>query len=823
MGAPGRHAELPGPGTLLGRGRGTASAAALACLLLLIPGPARAVDEWYDFYLQARDRDIPAERWEACVSNLEEALRLRPQPGNNIQTYGLQFVDYLPHYHMGVCLLRQKKYGEAVRAFDRAEEAGGVTRGSQRAELSRLRGEARAAEAARLTRLARAEAQSLLKDARELGRRGEWDEALAKLAQAEILAQDLDTELLQAITSEQERFLDAQQEEREASQRRERIRLRLADGDRLLAAGQWTEAIVAYDEVIDLDPSNARAVEGKGVAQRRIKESLDRAEVEATYARGRELFDAGRYEAAVGPLTEASAAGHARAAELLARTNQIREGLRRQRELRSEIERLFGKGEQLMKEGHFPEAQVAFEGLLQLDPGHARAAERLALAERRTGEALFAKWLPNRNPTLTLFESEGPVVETDTLALQGVATDDRAIAKLEFHVGGRLVDEVVFEDDPVKPIRVRPFVRQLPLTPGPNEITVILTDSGGLTDTLTISVERRLRFYETPLFLPSAGGAALGLFGLGWVAHRLRRRRAMRRRFNPYIAGAPVLDEEMFYGREKLTARMLSTLHRNSLMITGERRIGKTTFLHHLSKVLIADEAGEWQFFPVFVDLQGVPEQTFFYALMAEVLDAMDLSTETQRALRLRPEPDCYEARDFSHDLKRVIEELKTRTSRRVKLALLLDEVDVLNEYSESVNQRLRGIFMKSFSENLVAVMSGVGIRRRWKSEVSPWYNFFDEIELSSFSREEAEALIREPVAGIFRWKAEAVERILELSRLRPYLVQKFCVHALNHMLEESRSTVRLEDVEAVRVVVEAEAAEGEPESHPDGATAVAD
>ena len=37
---------------------------------------------------------------------------------------------------------------------------------------------------------------------------------------------------------------------------------------------------------------------------------------------------------------------------------------------------------------------------------------------------------------------------------------------------------------------------------------------------------------------------------------------------------------------------------------------------------------------------------------------------------------------------------------------------------------------MKSFSENLVAVMSGVGIRRRWKSEVSPWYNFFDEIEL---------------------------------------------------------------------------------------------
>jgi hypothetical protein len=245
---------------------------------------------------------------------------------------------------------------------------------------------------------------------------------------------------------------------------------------------------------------------------------------------------------------------------------------------------------------------------------------------------------------------------------------------------------------------------------------------------------------------------------------------------------------------------MLSTLHRNSLMITGERRIGKTTFLHHLKRVLAEDEGSEWQFFPVFVDLQGVPEQAFFHALMSEVADALAPAREQ---LRFTPEPEGYEARDFSHDLQLVIAELKGRTARRVKLALLIDEVDVLNEYSESTNQRLRGIFMKSFSENLVAVMSGVAIRRRWKSEVSPWYNFFDEIELTPFTREEAEALIREPVAGIFRFAPDAVERILELSRLRPYLVQKYCVHAVSRMLEAGRGTIRVEDVEAARAAVE--------------------
>jgi hypothetical protein len=184
---------------------------------------------------------------------------------------------------------------------------------------------------------------------------------------------------------------------------------------------------------------------------------------------------------------------------------------------------------------------------------------------------------------------------------------------------------------------------------------------------------------------------------------------------------------------------------------------------------------------------------------MAETVDSLKLRPATHAEMRFRPEATGYDARDFSHDLQRVIAELRTRTPRRVKLALLIDEVDVLNSYSESVNQRLRGVFMKSFSENLVAVMSGVGIRRRWKSEVSPWYNFFDEVELAPFSRDEAEALVREPVAGIFRWRADAVERVLELSQLRPYLVQKLCVHALNRMLEHGRSSIRLEDVDAAR------------------------
>jgi hypothetical protein len=118
---------------------------------------------------------------------------------------------------------------------------------------------------------------------------------------------------------------------------------------------------------------------------------------------------------------------------------------------------------------------------------------------------------------------------------------------------------------------------------------------------------------------------------------------------------------------------------------------------------------------------------------------------------------------------------------------------------------------MKTFSEHLVAIMSGVGIKRAWKSEGSPWYNFFDEIELSGFSREDAEALIRTPVEGIFRFEPEAVEVILEASSLKPYVIQKFCIHSVNRMLEEGREIVKVEDVEAVREAVRFEGRDEAP------------
>jgi hypothetical protein len=457
--------------------------------------------------------------------------------------------------------------------------------------------------------------------------------------------------------------------------------------------------------------------------------------------------------------------------------------------------------------------------VLALDSANAPATERQRMALRLTGEELFDKYFPNAPPVLNFLfpQGEGNVVSTSTegrrtIEVIGTALDDRGLARIQFLQGGKVVadQDLLAAGDTLT--RYQRIAHTFELAKGANEIKVVAIDTLGANQTQTFLVTRNLLLIEKPWFLPSAGASAAALVGLGFVVQRTRRRRAVRNRFNPYIAGAPVLEDDMFFGRHKLLARIMNVLHHNSLMITGERRIGKTTLLHHLRKALEHDEGTDYQFFAVSTDLQGVPEAGFFDAVMTDVTEQLPLRAETREALRFRRGRETYDGRDFSHDLQRVVEDLATRTPKKVKLALLIDEVDVLNEYSERVNQRLRSIFMKTFSEHLVAIMSGVGIKRIWNSEGSPWYNFFDEIELTAFTREEAEALIRQPVEGVFRWTPEAVEAILEYSGLKPYVIQKFCIHAVNQMLEEGRTTITAADVEAVRPLVLFERAE---EAHP--------
>jgi AAA+ ATPase superfamily predicted ATPase len=237
-------------------------------------------------------------------------------------------------------------------------------------------------------------------------------------------------------------------------------------------------------------------------------------------------------------------------------------------------------------------------------------------------------------------------------------------------------------------------------------------------------------------------------------------------------------------------------LHNNSLLLHGERRIGKTSLQHQLKRRLEELQDPAFVFYPVYIDLQGTPEEKFFSTLAEEIFEELQPALEgLEPASSLAGE---YGYREFIKDLRQVLKRLRDHDERQARLVLLIDEVDELNSYDSRVNQKLRSLFMKSFAENLVAVVSGVAIKREWDREGSPWYNFFEEIDVGPIDPEDARELVERPVHGVVRLEEEAVDRILEVTGCRPYRIQKLCMNLVNRMYEEGGSRITVADVDAV-------------------------
>lgn len=234
-------------------------------------------------------------------------------------------------------------------------------------------------------------------------------------------------------------------------------------------------------------------------------------------------------------------------------------------------------------------------------------------------------------------------------------------------------------------------------------------------------------------------------------------------------------------------------------MVHGQRRIGKTSLQHHLKHRLETLQDSQFHFIPVMIDLQGTSEERLFKTLMEEILEVCKPRLNNDVSFKIDQDKDKYSVRDFSRDLNSLLDILREDTKKKLKLVLLIDEVDQMNTYSEQINQGLRSVFMQTFAENLAAIMSGAYIKKTWESEGSPWFNFFEELEVTPFEHEDAVNLIKRPVAGIFSYDDEAIEGIINYSECKPYIIQKLCVHLINHIIEQKRRRVTTRDVEIVR------------------------
>ena len=209
---------------------------------------------------------------------------------------------------------------------------------------------------------------------------------------------------------------------------------------------------------------------------------------------------------------------------------------------------------------------------------------------------------------------------------------------------------------------------------------------------------------------------------------RLLRRLGIRDRGveAPRFVTSDDLDKQK---RERLIRRILSTIHNNSILLCGRPKSGKTSILLHLKERLATADDPTTKFFPVYIDLHGVSEESLFATVADAVLGQLAFAPPT-KVSRFGPD---YGHRDLAGDFRAVIQTLAACSPKQARLVLLVDGIDELNLFHPRTTQRVRSLFMASLAESLVMVAAAVEIDKHWEQEGSPWYNFFEEIEMPVF------------------------------------------------------------------------------------------
>ena len=251
---------------------------------------------------------------------------------------------------------------------------------------------------------------------------------------------------------------------------------------------------------------------------------------------------------------------------------------------------------------------------------------------------------------------------------------------------------------------------------------------------------------------------------------------------NPFVLGKPLAaDSPMFFGRaaemEFVERALASGDSGNVVVLTGQRRIGKTSLLRRLEARL----AASYRYHPVFVDVQGIlvaDTNAFFRELSRHCMPA-----GAEVAL----------SRGSGADFVR-----ETADRLDGRLVLLLDEFDDLDQKVRSgridaeVFSQFRNLIQHSPNVNIVLC----GTHRLEDLAAEHWsflLNLATHKRIGLLDRGEVADAMRVTLAGLgITCDGASVDRLVALTGRHPYLLQLLGYRLLELCVESGDSAVKV-------------------------------
>lgn len=270
---------------------------------------------------------------------------------------------------------------------------------------------------------------------------------------------------------------------------------------------------------------------------------------------------------------------------------------------------------------------------------------------------------------------------------------------------------------------------------------------------------------------------------------------------NPYTPGTPLRrDSLLFYGREELFEFIAENAgakaHRNVLILVGQRRTGKTSFLLRLQEQVPP------HLLPVYVDCQSLGVTPGMPALLQEfawhIADALSL-----RGIEVEV-PELEEWQEDATGLfqRHFLPQVKALLPPETVILLVFDEFEAFENLVED------GILPRTFFTYLRHLMQHVdqlnfifvGTRKLEEMSSNYWSVLFNIAlyrKIGYLSREAAVRLITEPVAPNIIYDDLALDKIWRVTAGHPYFLQLVCYSLVKRANAQGGGYVTISDVNA--------------------------
>ena len=273
---------------------------------------------------------------------------------------------------------------------------------------------------------------------------------------------------------------------------------------------------------------------------------------------------------------------------------------------------------------------------------------------------------------------------------------------------------------------------------------------------------------------------------------------------NPYNFTMPA-EDEMFFDREDLFRWIDENMERSAvyqnILLEGQRRTGKTSFLKKLQKII------ELEHYCIFVDFE-------LYQDIDDVIFLREICKELSRIISNNIKvPSLLEFVNRRHlAFKDYIENIYSGNSK--KIILIFDEFDKIASNIEKGLFKpgfllfLRGFFQHNSHIN--TIISGNFDFSKLNS--LEWKEFFTVLNLKRIGvldEDSARDLVVQPVKDYLQYDQYAIKKILDFSGRNPFYIQLLCYAIVNYINEKKKQNfVEAEDVGTVILEEARESAE---------------